>query len=426
MASIRPQGWPRVDWINGHLHPSLQVEELTSAAIFVLALAHALSQRAGGARRVHLLLLLCAILGGIGSDIVFAYLDFVDNFWHAQATVMIYERLPLHIVLFYVGWYYMPMALAWRLELPPLAEMTFVSVMCLAFYWPWDVIGVRMMWWTWHQSDSSFDERYLHVPVASTSFVLLQGLIWARLVRLGLGVDVRAQFSGSPSPATMLRTALACFFVVPCLLVLFPLSVSLSSQVPLGSPATVLSTKVTGAVILVCMLWSASRGIDFQRRAPCKSGWLLYAMAALRIGSCFTHLMWTEPRKQLSYGVHQTVGPCDERQDDMTGSRMRYLCKDGPRRFEVSYGCMGEGRDHFPPSGSSHYTVCGAEKGSIWSVRALVLMLVCACAFFVVAVLDAIRQSTPPVRPKRGDNDEGDDEGEDEGAAPEEESKKVK
>ena len=54
----------------------------------------------------HVVVLAGALIGGTANDLFFMTLPFVDNFWHAQGTVMITPRLPLYIplclYLFYV------------------------------------------------------------------------------------------------------------------------------------------------------------------------------------------------------------------------------------------------------------------------------------------------------------------------------------
>jgi hypothetical protein len=97
--------WSHVDLTVGSRHPSYPLEELTSLTIFLMGLCHAMTQKRPRSRRIHLVLLVSAFLGGIGGDVIFSYLPLVDNFYHAQASVMITPRLPLHIPLFYCGWY---------------------------------------------------------------------------------------------------------------------------------------------------------------------------------------------------------------------------------------------------------------------------------------------------------------------------------
>ena len=119
--------------------PALPIEEASCLLVALLCVAHARSQSGSGARSRHTLLLLCAVIGGLGGDVIFSWLPLADNFFHAQATVMVTPRLPLYIVVFYVGWYYPAMALSWRLGLPARAEGCVSALLSFAYYWPWDV-----------------------------------------------------------------------------------------------------------------------------------------------------------------------------------------------------------------------------------------------------------------------------------------------
>ena len=56
--------------------------------------------------RRHVLVWIAAIISGTANDVFFMFLPMVDNFWHAQATVMITPRLPLYIPLAYASFQY--------------------------------------------------------------------------------------------------------------------------------------------------------------------------------------------------------------------------------------------------------------------------------------------------------------------------------
>ena len=63
-----------------------------------------------------------ALLAGTANDVIFMALPLVDNFWQAQATIMITPRLPLYIPCVYVCFMYFPTVSVWRLGLPPLSR----------------------------------------------------------------------------------------------------------------------------------------------------------------------------------------------------------------------------------------------------------------------------------------------------------------
>ena len=77
------------------VQPSFVIGEYLFLLCAALALAHAWRQ--GEQRRMHVLAWVGALLAGTANDIFFMALPLVDNFWQAQATIMITPRLPLYI-----------------------------------------------------------------------------------------------------------------------------------------------------------------------------------------------------------------------------------------------------------------------------------------------------------------------------------------
>jgi hypothetical protein len=70
---------------------------------------------AGRERRMHVLVWFAALIAGTANDLIFMALPLVDNFWQAQATIMITPRLPLYIPCVYVCFMYFPTVSVWRL-----------------------------------------------------------------------------------------------------------------------------------------------------------------------------------------------------------------------------------------------------------------------------------------------------------------------
>src|SRR5436190_5602187 len=83
--------------------PSFVIGEYLFIALAVAALVHA--KRQG---RAHLLVWVAALVAGTANDLIFMALPLVDNFWQAQATIMITPRLPLYIPCAYACFMYVP------------------------------------------------------------------------------------------------------------------------------------------------------------------------------------------------------------------------------------------------------------------------------------------------------------------------------
>ena len=51
-----------------------------------------------------------------------------------------------------------------RLKLSPLVEPFVVGLVDVMIDAPFDVMGVKLMWWTWHESDPNIYDRTFFVP----------------------------------------------------------------------------------------------------------------------------------------------------------------------------------------------------------------------------------------------------------------------
>jgi hypothetical protein len=118
----------------------------------------------------------CGVTNGTANDIFFMFLPFCDNFWQAQATVMITPRLPLYIVEMYASVMYFPAVTAsifarWA-HISPCAQACLAGLLSHLFYGVYDVSGPKYLWWTWHDSDPAIQERQANAPYGSSLWIL--------------------------------------------------------------------------------------------------------------------------------------------------------------------------------------------------------------------------------------------------------------
>eukprot|EP00729_Bicosta_minor_P001916 gene1916-15700_t len=135
----------------------------------------------------HLVVWFGALIGGCANDVVFMVLPFVDNFWHAQAILMLTPRLPFYILFVYIGFIYIPVVGTWRLHWAPgltgaLGRAAASGITGMLFYAPFDLAGAKFLWWTWHDNDAAVDARWCGVPVGSTMWTLVHGFCFHMLV----------------------------------------------------------------------------------------------------------------------------------------------------------------------------------------------------------------------------------------------------
>ena len=170
---------------------------------------------------------------------------------------MLGPRIPLYIIMYYVGWLYFPTALAWSLRLrsyflcagavpmheclPCLEKIVTIDVIVLLdnfrsncrslCSWfivcsillvsfqgnlalpatrpvvkpvmsgyamvdfdprpfsgrrPWDMTGAKHLWWTWHTTDQTLENRFLGVPLASSHWTMIFCAVYDELHLLSL------------------------------------------------------------------------------------------------------------------------------------------------------------------------------------------------------------------------------------------------
>jgi hypothetical protein len=320
--------------------PSFLIGEYLFYACTALAFAHAWRQ--GPERRKHVLVWFAALLAGTANDIIFMALPLVDNFWQAQTTIMLTPRLPLYIPCVYVCFMYYATVSVWRLGLPPLARAALTGLCGSLFYAPYDITGVKFLWWTWHDSDLPIAQRILGAPIGSTMWVMLFVASFAWLINRVLDRD----------PAASRRTVIKGLGMVAAFSTLiFLVQITALQQLDGGVPgprSLVATVALYGAIIAVG--WRRARPL--ARRAADR---ILHGAAALYFSALFVILAVFDPTTHRSASMHQTYGPCHVEAKDIAGfTRYQYLCAEDFAE-DFTFDCV----DTLPAAGDEWYTVCG-------------------------------------------------------------------
>lgn len=337
--------------------PSFVLGEYLFIACALCALVHAFRQ--GDERRGHVLVWALALLAGTANDVIFMALPLVDNFWQAQATIMITPRLPLYIPCVYICFMYFPAVSARRLGLPLLPRAALSGLAGGVFYAPYDVVGAKFLWWTWHDTDPPIARRLLGAPIGSTMWTITFVAAFSLLAGRALDRDPRVSWRTIAKAAAMVCGLSTLLMMV---------QMTGLQQLDGGAPGPV-GLGVLVAIYAGLAAWGmrkAAAGRTGEAAAEGASSGsapgglrpadrvlfaavLVYFAALIGIGAAF------DPASHRSASVHQTVGPCRVEEKDITGAiRHKYLCvEDFDEDFTLA--CL----DRPPESGSVWYTVCG-------------------------------------------------------------------
>lgn len=323
--------------------PSFLLGEYLFYALALVAFVHAL--RAGRAER---LIWIGALVAGTANDILFMALPVVDNFWQAQATIMLTARMPLYIPCVYVCFMYYPTVAVRRIGLPLGSRAALTGLTASLFYAPYDIVGAKFLWWTWHDTDRPIMHRLLGAPIGSTMWVITFVAVFSWLLNRVIDREPTVE-NKTFAKGLALVAALSSVLMV--------LQMTVLQQLDGGVPGP-------RALVVVIVLYAAiaARGV-FRRTAtalaPRADRWLhaaviVYFASLVAIGAIF------DPTRHVSTSVHQTYGACHVEAKDITGAvRYEFLCAEDFDE-DFTFACV----DPLPVAGARWYTVCGKAFGA--------------------------------------------------------------
>lgn len=340
--------------------PTFVVGEYLFYALSLMALVHAVSHG-----KNYVAVWVASIVCGCMNDAIFMALPIVDNFWHAQASVMLTPRLPLYILCAYNIFMYYSTVSVWRLRLRPLREAVLTGVLAELFYCVYDIVGARFIWWTWHDTDPPISERILGAPIGSTMWVITFTSAFAFLLHVGLR---RSVFRG---------LLLAALFSTAVMLVLMPVFQLAGTQGVPALPSLVVCLVTYAAVFLL-----TGKGDKAYDEHPGREGTLWSdRIAALAVSAYYGALLLLyvtgEPSAHWSTGAHQVIGPCGVEELDVAGNiRQRYLCASDYDEPDFSFACEEAISEGTHEGLVSWYTVCGTPHTD-FPTAAVVLASLC-------------------------------------------------
>ncbi|WP_419554464.1 hypothetical protein [Candidatus Poriferisodalis sp.] len=318
--------------------PTFLIGEYVIIGCAVLALVHAL--RSG---RANWFIWAAALIAGTANDLIFIALPLVDNFWQAQASIMLTPRLPLYIPCVYVLFMYWPTVGIRRLGLGRWSASALTGLVACLFYAPYDIVGAKFLWWTWHDTDPAIAERFFGAPLSSSLWVLTFTGSFA------LAIDLVVRDRNVTRTRFFTGLALAACLITPTMMAqMFTLQLT-DGGTP-GYAAFGVGVAIYGIVAL------AQR----SRSGPGKLGvdWLGRVAAVYFLMLAF-NMTFFAPQSHVSVGIHQLPGPCGVEESDITGgTREKYLCVSDYDE-DYSFDCATP-----PAHGAEWYTVCGREHSN--------------------------------------------------------------
>jgi hypothetical protein len=331
--------------------PSFVIGQALFIGCAIALLVHAWRQRDRGDGNAYLFVWVGALVAGTANDLIFMALPLVDNFWHAQANVMLTARLPLYIPCVYVCFMYFPTVAVRKLRLSAMPQAALTGLVAVVFYAPYDITGAKLLWWTWHDTDLTIANRILGAPVSSSLWVLTFSGTFAWLVDRIIARDERVA-------AKTFVIGLAVLGMLTTLLMVLQMTVLQQLDPLLGFEGTPGYAALTAGVAIYLAL--VSRGWSSANPKPTAVADVLLYRALMAHFIVFIAIMAaSDPATHRSTGVHQPVGRCYVQVQDITGlTRHEYLCASDFHE-DFHFGCATR-----PKDGQSWYTICGRPHQS--------------------------------------------------------------
>lgn len=364
------------------LHPTSLCHELDFYVGALLTLVHAL--RVGG--RFPYLWLTTILHGLVLENLTFILPD-VNNFWHHQGTVtLLGGRLPLHILMLYPTFIYTASAAVAKARLPTYIRPFAVGVCAVLMDMPYDIMGIKLLWWTWHDTDPNIGDRTYYVPWTSYYFhaTFAASLTFFNFLLRKVIVHKHPDDAQSGSvPREVLVCVLSSFFGFSGGVLLFiPFYHPMHDVLGVHTECIVIPLLFTFALIS----WSADRKPTTESRShkSIKPD-VLVLLVIFHYALYVLLVIFAEPEKSVVVGLHEKIGPCNETTLIRTPfgqvlKRRKYFCAtdyDEPLDFHCTKTGVA------PPSeGHYWYTICGTPYGN-HSEYIFVVSCVCALASFV-------------------------------------------
>ncbi|XP_076065535.1 uncharacterized protein LOC143039413 [Oratosquilla oratoria] len=306
-------------------------------------------------------------LQGLALEMLALWAPDIDFYWHSQSTIMLVgRRLPLHITLLYPLFMYIAAYTVAHLKLPMWAEPLAAGLGQVLIDLPYDIICVKFLHWTWHDTDPITFDRHYWVPWTSYFFHLSYGVtfhfalnFWRRCIT---GTDDKGEVSCIKKE--VLCALLGGLCGIPVGILHF-----LVFYYPLHNIYGIHNENCFLIVVGLYMIlvWSADRNPTLGARLHSGehghwSRLLIILNLVVHYGVYLSFAIFGSPENEVSIGMHEIAGPCDEYITVPTafgeGLRKRkYLCLEDYDEPYFDFHCQPGGM--LPSEGVQWYTICG-------------------------------------------------------------------
>uniref|UniRef100_A0A182IUM2 DUF7802 domain-containing protein n=1 Tax=Anopheles atroparvus TaxID=41427 RepID=A0A182IUM2_ANOAO len=315
--------------------PSYTVSQVYCIIGALVCLAHALYR--GG--RWPFLWLASTISGIVIEGCVYFSPNGETIWFSPTATDLFGQRIPAFVFSLYPFFYYQAFWAVSKLRLKcRWSEHIAVGMLVVLFDLPFDMVSVKFLHWTLHDTEELFAERIYSAPWSLLLFFAVCTFSFSYLFHnLSKWFGGRSAARASEPfavrgtiPLELAASVGAAILSVPLGSTLF-LAFVYPLHTLLGIPNKIV---IAGAFLcVVTVFWKVDR--KSNRMLPVNF-WLYFAVAVV-----------LDPQEAISTGRHQTIGDCK--------NQRTFLCLDSFDKANFDFHCLPK----LPAEGSYWYTICG-------------------------------------------------------------------
>nr|XP_034839718.1 uncharacterized protein LOC117995809 [Maniola hyperantus] len=339
--------------------PTFLISQMIYIVAGIITLLHAFKK---GGRWPYFWL--ATVLHGLYADNFWHFvLPEYDNFWHSQTPIIFLGgRLPLHIILLYPAFIYQAAYAVSRLDLPKYAQPFAVGLLTVLIDIPYDIVAVKFVHWTWHDTDPNIFDRHYWVPWNSYYFhasfaASLYYFFTASRKWLSDHHSLSPDWQSASVLVELQSLIIATVMGMPGGVMLFiPVYHILHDAFEIHSEVTFFLLFAIFAAFVV-------HGI-LAERDECvvrltTIDYALILQLAVHYIIYWIFVVFFDPTKEISVGLHEPVGPCNEVASlttpfGQTLYKRKYFCPDDYDEGYFDFHCTTK-----PPNGAIWYTICG-------------------------------------------------------------------
>uniref|UniRef100_A0A7E5A239 Transmembrane protein n=2 Tax=Panagrellus redivivus TaxID=6233 RepID=A0A7E5A239_PANRE len=294
----------------------------------------------------------------------------LDNFWQAQGMLTFFGmRAPLYILLgIYHVFDYISYIFVSRMHLPWWAEGPAVGLGAVMLDMPYDIMGIKLVWWTWHDDDPNIYDRMNWVPWNSYYFHASFACSFVWILRLSRKYIVDDVYDWKKFGREFLCVFLAGVGAFWGGTIQFALLYHPAHDI-FGIHSEY--TTITFLSIYALIVYIGDRS---NKNKEARAG-NPYFFDELSLAICLHYLFYmvlvliADPVNIVAEGLHQPIGPCYEMQKVQTPTglvleKRKYLCMDDYDEKYFDFHCLPKDARLRYENGSEPllwYAICGTE-----------------------------------------------------------------